>query len=596
MYRAPLKDLWFVLEDVLGIGSLSALPRYHEFSSDLAYSVLEEAGRFGEQVLAPINRLGDLRGASFKDGAVQLPPEFRDAYQRFVAGGWPQLTASPEFGGQGAPLVLGVAAEEIWFGGNVAFMLCPLLARGAIDAIETAAAPALQRRLLPRLVSGEWTGTMNLTEPQAGSDLGLIRTRAVAEGDHYRISGQKIFITYGEHDLADNIVHLVLARIEGAPPGTKGLSLFAIPKRLLNEDGSLGSPNDVRCVSIEHKLGIHASPTCVLSYGDNGGAIGYLVGEPQHGMQSMFVMMNAARLSVGVQGIGVSELALQQASSWAHERLQGREPGSRGDGPTAIVEHPDVRRMLLTLRANVEAMRALALYTALQLDRARAETDPQRRALALTRGELLIPIVKGWCTEQANELTSLSLQVHGGMGFVEETGVAQTLRDARILSIYEGTTGIQANDLLGRKISRDRGAAMASLLQDLLRELNELRGSEAVIRRTRNASIESLTLLRDATEALLQQEAESSAAASGVAVPYLKLCGRVIGGALMARSAALASQRLAEGEVKHDAAFYRAKLQSARFYAEFLLPQALSLARIVKAGGASVAEADPSLL
>jgi len=378
MYQAPVRDLRFVLDELLGVASLATLPRYHEFSSELAASVIDEAARFAQDVLAPINRVGDSVGASFRDGAVQMPAQFVSAYKQFVEGGWTQLTAAPEFGGQGAPLVLAVAVEELGFGANLAFMLCPLLARGASEALEAVASAPLQARLLPKLVQGEWTGTMNLTEPQAGSDLAAIRARATPDGDLYRITGQKIFITYGEHDLATNIVHLVLARIDGAPAGIKGISLFAVPKFLLNADGSLGQHNDLRCVSIEHKLGIHASPTCVMSYGDRGGAIGYLIGMPHHGLEYMFIMMNSARLAVGVQGVGLAELALQQASEWARSRIQGRPAGANGDAAATIVHHPDVRRMLLTMKANVEAMRALALYTALQLDRARAETTRPR--------------------------------------------------------------------------------------------------------------------------------------------------------------------------------------------------------------------------
>ena len=593
MYQAPVRDLRFVLDELLGVASLAAYPRYHEFSSDLAASVLDEAARFSQDVLAPINRIGDSIGAVYRDGAVTMPQQFRSAYQQYIDGGWTQLAATPAFGGQGAPLVLAVAVEEIGFGANVAFMLCPLLARGASEALEAVASPALQAQLLPKMVQGEWTGTMNLTEPHAGSDLAAIRTRATPDGDHYRISGQKIFISYGEHDLAANIVHLVLARIDGAPPGTKGISLFAVPKFLINPDGSLGAHNDLRCVSIEHKLGIHASPTCVMAYGDRGGAIGDLIGKPHHGLEYMFIMMNSARLSVGVQGVGLAELALQQASDWARSRIQGRAAGG-GNAAVTIGHHPDVRRMLLTMKANVEAMRALALYAALQLDCARADSDQARRAAALQRGELLIPIVKGWCTDQASELASLALQVHGGMGFIEETGVAQTLRDVRITSIYEGTTGIQANDLIGRKLGRDRGAAMTALLSDTMRELNDLRGSDATIRSVRNATIEALTMLRDATEVLRQQFTDTPARAYAVAVPYLHLCGRVLGGAMMARSAAIAAARLAAGA--GDENFYRAKLQTARFYAEHLLPQSLGLLRIIKSGGASVAEADPELI
>jgi len=594
MYHAPLRDLRFVLHELLKLQQLSQLPRYAEFTTELADSILEEAARFGEQVLAPINVLGDTRGAQYHDGQVQMPPEFRAAYAQFIAAGWPQLSAAVELGGQGAPLALAVAAEEIWFGSNLAFMLCPQLSRGALDALEVVATPALQALLLPKLVTGEWTGTMNLTEPQAGSDLAAIRTRARAEGDHYRISGQKIFITYGEHDMTENIVHLLLARIEGAPAGVRGISMFAIPKRLINADGSLGALNDLRCVSIEHKLGIHASPTCVMSYGDGGGALGYIVGEPHRGLEYMFIMMNSARLSVGVQGIGLSELALQQASAWAHSRVQGRAIGSSEEASSVIVRHPDVARMLLTIRANVEAMRALALFTALTFDKARAEPDEKRRAAALARGELLIPVVKAWSTDQGAALASLAIQIHGGMGFIEETGVAQTLRDVRITSIYEGTTGIQANDLLGRKVGRDRGQTLSALLSDLLREINDLKGNDPALRSVRNAAIEALTVLRDATIALLHQFGEDPPRAYAVSVPYLHLCGRVLGGALMARSAAIASRKLAEGG--EDAKFYRAKLQSARFYAEHLLPESLSLARTVKSGGASVTEADSELI
>jgi alkylation response protein AidB-like acyl-CoA dehydrogenase len=597
MYQAPLKDLRFVLFELLGAQRLAALPPYAEFSEELADSVLEEAGRFAEQVLAPINGLGDSQGAQFREGSVRMPEAFRTAYAQFAAAGWTQLGVPAASGGQGAPRVLAVAAEEIWFGANLAFTLCPQLSGGAIDALETVASPELRALLLPKMVSGEWTGTMNLTESQAGSDLAAIRCRARAEGDHYRISGQKIFITYGEHDMAENIVHLLLARIDGAPPGVKGISLFAVPKRLIRPDGSLGEANEVRCVSIEHKLGIHASPTCVLSYGDGEGAMGYLVGEPHRGLEYMFIMMNAARLGVGAQAVGLSELALQQARAWAHSRVQGRPvgaPGGAGLPAEPIVRHPDVARMLLTIRANVEAMRALALYAALSFDRARAEPDAAQRAAALARGELLIPIVKAWSTDQGAELASLAIQVHGGMGFIEETGVAQTLRDVRITSIYEGTTGIQANDLLGRKMARDHGAALTALLSDLLRELNEARGSEPAVRAVRNASVEALTVLRDATSALLHQASEAPGRAYAVSVPYLHLCGRVLGGALMARSAAIASRKLAEGSA--DAPFYRGKLQSARFYAEFLLPQCLSLARTVKSGGASVVEADSELI
>jgi alkylation response protein AidB-like acyl-CoA dehydrogenase len=594
MYQAPLRDMRFVMDELLNVAQLSQLPRYREFSSDVAAAVLEQAAKFAQDVLAPLNRSGDRTGAAWDDGAVRMPSGFKAAYKQYVEDGWGSLTVSAEHEGQGAPLVLSAAVEEIGFGANNAFTLCPLLSRSAAEALAAVAAKPLQELLLAKMIRGEWTGTMNLTEPQAGSDLAAIRSRAAPDGDHYRIKGQKIFITYGEHDLTPNIVHLVLARIEGAPAGVKGISLFAVPKFLVNADGSLGERNDVRCVSIEHKLGIHASPTCVMAYGDGAGAIGYLVGQPHHGLEYMFIMMNAARLSVGVQGVGLAELALQQAGAWAHSRIQGKPIGPKSDKPLPIVYHPDVRRMMLTIKANVEAMRALMLYAAMELDRARAQDSEKARTAALMRGELLIPIVKGWCTEQATQMASLAIQVHGGMGFIEETGVAQTLRDVRIAAIYEGTTAIQANDLLGRKLSRDRGAAMASLLRDSLRELNDIRGSDSAIRSARNSTIEAITVLRDATEALLFQMTEDAPRAFAVSVPYLMLCGRVLGGAMLTQSAAIASARLAPGG--SDEKFYRAKLQTARFYAEHLLPECLSLMRVIKAGGASVVEADADLI
>jgi acyl-CoA dehydrogenase len=482
------------------------------------------------------------------------------------------------------------------FASNMAFYLGTSLARGAVEAVNASGSAAQKAAILPKLVTGEWTGTMNLTESQAGSDLALIRTRAVPQGDHYRLFGQKIFITYGDHDLTDNIIHLVLARIDGAPEGVRGISLFYAPKFLLNEDGTNGAANDLRCLSIEHKLGIHASPTCVMAFGEKDGAIGYLLGAPHTGLAHMFIMMNAARLSVGVQGLAQAERALQLALEWARNRRQGRVAGK--PAPVAIIEHPDVKRMLLSMKARTEAMRALAYLAALELDKAhRGNGDGHGdsdavRAAALTRAELLIPIVKGWCTETAIDVTSTGMQVHGGMGFIEETGAAQFLRDVRIASIYEGTTGIQSNDLVGRKLGRDRGAAMNLLIQDLLAELNVARALTPEAKVMRNAATEALTSLRDATEVLLQMHMQAPERALAVAVPYLKLCGLVLGSALMARAATIAESALvtAAGD-----AFYQGKLQTGRFYAEQLLPEALGLARVVKAGAASVVEADATL-
>jgi alkylation response protein AidB-like acyl-CoA dehydrogenase len=594
MYQAPIRDLRFVLDELLGVASLAALPRYHEFSSELAASVIDAAARFSQDVLAPINRIGDGVGARFHDGAVQMPEQFRSAYRQFTDGGWTQLAAAPEFGGQGAPLVLAVAVEEIGFGANIAFMLCPLLARGAAEALETAASAQLQAQLLPKIVSGEWTGTMNLTEPQAGSDLAAIRARAAPDGEHYRISGQKIFITYGEHDLAPNIVHLVLARIDGAAPGIKGISLFAVPKYLINADGSLGKHNDLRCVSIEHKLGIHASPTCVMSYGDRGGAVGYLIGEPHHGLEYMFIMMNSARLSVGVQGVGLAELALQQASDWARSRIQGRPAGGDGKAAMSIGHHPDVRRMLLTMKANVEAMRALALYAALQLDRARAEADEARRAAALMRGELLIPIVKGWCTDQASELASLAVQVHGGMGFIEETGAAQLYRDSRIAAIYEGTNGIQAIDLVTRKITQGGGAVLKRLVAGYRDTADHVAAlGDKTFGDTAKRLESTLTTLERASEHLLSVLPGNPGAALAGATPYLKLFGLAAGGAYLADVALAARDAAAKGDTDP---LHPARIATARFFAENLAPAANGLADAVIDGGDSVLRAEAALV
>ncbi|HZO23288.1 MAG TPA: acyl-CoA dehydrogenase family protein, partial [Steroidobacteraceae bacterium] len=474
MYRAPIRELRFVLEELLQAGELARYAAFADYSNELGESILTEAARFGESVLDPLNRPGDEQGARWTPDGVVTANGFREAYRQFVEGGWPQLGTEPEYGGQAVPLVLVTAVQEIWASANLAFKLCPMLTHGAVHALTLCGSEELKRRFLPHMVRGEWTGTMNLTEPHAGSDLAQIRTRAVPEGDHYRLFGQKIFITWGDHDCTDNIIHMVLGRIEGAPSGVRGISLFVVPKRLLKDDGTPGEPNEVRCVSIEHKLGIHASPTCVLAYGDRDGAIGYLIGEPNRGLEYMFVMMNAARLSVGLEGYAVGERAYQRALEWARTRIQGKPPGAGTHSPATIVHHPDVKRMLLTMKASTEAARALALHTALLLDQAKHHPDSGQRTRAQTRADLLIPIVKGWCTEMGNQVVATGVQVHGGMGFIEETGAAQYVRDARITTIYEGTTGIQSNDLIGRKIGRDRGAAMAALLQDMGRELDGL--------------------------------------------------------------------------------------------------------------------------
>ncbi|MBM0108133.1 acyl-CoA dehydrogenase [Steroidobacter sp. S1-65] len=590
MYKAPLKELRFAIHQLIGDQPLVGLPGLPDYSTELTDAVLEEAARFAEGVLDPINRLGDRTGAKWTAEGVRMPAEFKAAYQKFVEGGWTQLRAAPEFGGQGAPILLGTAVEEMWASSNLAFKLCPMLTQGAVEAIDRCGNEQQKQTFLPKMISGEWSGTMNLTEPQAGSDLAAIRTRAVREGDHYRLYGQKIFITYGDHDYTPNIIHMVLGRVEGAPAGVRGISLFIVPKVLVNDDGSLGAPNDVRCVSIEHKLGIHASPTCVLSYGDKEGAIGYLVGEENRGLEYMFIMMNAARLSVGLEGYALAERAYQQALEYARTRNQGK-PKTRnvpeGGKASPIAYHPDVKRMLLTMKAYTDAARSVALYAALQLDLGKQLPAGDEKAKAQARGDLLIPIVKGWSTELGVLMASLGVQVHGGMGFIEETGAAQTLRDSRIAPIYEGTTGIQANDLVGRKVGRDNGAAMYALIADMQAELEQLSSSDAGVAASKAAALEGVAALKDATAAILKDPDGALA----TCVPYLMLGGVAIGGWLTAKAHELAVRSISE-----DPEFFAAKQQIARFYASNLLPEAQTLARIVKSGAAAILDADPAKL
>jgi len=592
MYKAPLNDIEFVLHELIGPQGLAGCPDLADYSAETASSVLAEAARFAETVLAPLNKTGDREGAHWSAQGVTTPKGFKEAYRQFVQGGWPQLGSSPEFGGQAVPQILTSAVQEIWASANLAFKLCPMLTHGAAHALELSGTPEQKQTYLPRMVSGEWTGTMVLTEPQAGSDLGLIRTQAVPQGDHYRLFGQKIFITWGEHDYTENIIHMVLARIEGAPAGTRGISMFIVPKFLVRPDGTLGERNEVRCVSIEHKLGIHASPTCVMAFGEKQGAIGYLVGEANRGLEYMFIMMNTARLAVGLEGYAVAEAALQLAVEWARSRVQGKPPGATGGGaPATIIRHPDVKRMLLGMKASVAAMRALTIYCASQLDLSRHHADERIRNAAQSRVDLLIPIVKGWSTESGAEVASTGIQVHGGMGFIEETGAAQFLRDVRITLIYEGTTGIQANDLIGRKIGRDGGAAMAELIAEMRAELQKPSSAEPV-GSVRKAVLEGIDVLEAATRCLLGLLGADAARAGAVAVPYLKLCGFTLGGWLMARTAAIAAAKTSgtEGEL------YAGRLQAARFYAEQILPNALALARIVECGSSSVAAAEDRLI
>ena len=605
MYRAPVKDLRFVLDELLDGEQLRACPAFADYSSETADAVLGEAARFAETVLEPLCKSGDREGARWSATGVTMPEGFKAAYQQFCDSGWPALRGHAEFGGQNVPAALGTAVEELWASSNLAFKLCPMLTLGAVEAIQHFASPEQQQLYLPKMIRGEWSGTMNLTEPQAGSDLAQVRTRAAPAGPNYRIYGQKIFITYGEHDLAENIVHMVLARIDGAPPGVRGISLFMVPKYWVNADGSLGARNDLNCASIEHKLGIHASPTCVMMYGENEGALGVLVGEANRGLEYMFVMMNAARLSVGLEGYAQGERAFQQAAEWARTRVQGKPPlplskvsGSASMGtsssPAPIIGHPDVKRMLLTMKSTVEACRALALYAAYQLDLGGGHPDPAVRQAAQARGDLLIPIVKGYCTEAGIEIASTGIQVHGGMGYVEETGAAQTLRDVRITSIYEGTTGIQSNDLIGRKIGRDRGATLAAFIEEMRGSLQALAPEHPDALRVRDASLESLDRLRSAAESLLANLATAPDRAMAVSVPFLKLCGVTIGGWLMARAAEIAARKLAQGA--SDREFLQAKIASAHFYATQVLPQALSLEHIVLRGSDAVVATDAALI
>jgi len=576
-YAAPVQDMLFAIHELAGLARVRELPGFEEASDDVVEAVLAEAGKFAAGVLSPINREGDVTGTRVEDRAVVTAPGFADAYQRFVEAGWPAVAMPAEFGGQGLPQTLGIPVSELWCGANLAFSLCPMLTQGAVDALKHHGTAELQRRYLGKLVSGEWTGTMNLTEPQAGSDLSAVKTRAVPEGEHYRLTGQKIYITWGDHDFTDNIVHLVLARAPDGPPGTKGLSLFLVPKYLPREDGSRGERNDVYPVSVEHKLGINASPTCVLSYGEGEGAIAYLVGELHNGIACMFTMMNEARLQVGLEGVGICERAYQQAVAFARERVQGTMPGAKER--VTIIKHADVRRMLLTMRAGTEAMRAVAYVTAAAMDHAQHGADESAGA----RLALLTPVVKGWCTELAQELTSLGVQVHGGMGYIEETGAAQHLRDARITPIYEGTNGIQAMDLVGRKVVRDGGRALASLVE-------EMRGTAAALEAGDEPGFADMARdLRQALEGverfgewILGTWQEDVHAMGAAAYNGLMQLGTVCGGWQMGNAALAAKRRLAAGE--GDAGFLRAKLATARFYNAHFMPRAEAYRRAAMSG------------
>ncbi|MDM8359468.1 acyl-CoA dehydrogenase [Pandoraea communis] len=583
-YQAPIKDMQFVMNELADLTRIAALPGYEDASPELAQAVLEEAARFNQEVLAPLNFIGDQQPSTWKDGAVTTTPGFKEAFRKFSEAGWQGVLHPQAYGGQGLPKLVATPCTEMLNAANLSFALCPLLTDGAVEALLTAGTDAQRALYVPKLLSGEWTGTMNLTEPQAGSDLALVRTRAEREADGtYRLFGTKIFITFGEHDMAGNIVHLVLARTPDAPPGVKGISLFIVPKFNVDAEGNLGARNDVHCVSIEHKLGIKASPTAVLQFGDNGGATGYLVGEENRGLEYMFIMMNAARFAVGMQGVAVADRAYQHAVAYARERLQSRPVDGSSRDAVSIIHHPDVKRMLMTMRALTEGARALAYVAAAQADIGHHAADAAERKRAQAVYEFLVPIVKGWSTEMSLEVTSLGVQVHGGMGFIEETGAAQYYRDARILPIYEGTTAIQANDLIGRKTLRDGGAVAHALCEQIIATENELRAlggvGQPVAERLAKGR-EALSIVVDYVVANAQDNANAVFAGS---VPYLKLAGIVLGGWQMGR-ALLAAQKLRD----QDPSFYDAKIGTARFFADHILTQAPGLAQAITEGADAV--------
>ncbi len=586
-YKAPLKDMLFAIKHIANIDAVAQIPGFEDAGFDTAQAVLEECAKFNEGVLSPLNWAGDINPSSFKDGKVTTTPGFKEAFKQYGEGGWQGLQHPSEFGGQALPKTIGAACIEMCNSANMSFALCPLLTDGAIEALLTAGSDELKATYLEKLVSGQWTGTMNLTEPQAGSDLALVRTRAEPLPDgSYKVFGTKIYITYGEHDMAENIVHLVLARVQGAPEGVKGISLFVVPKFMVGKDGSLGARNDVQCVSIEHKMGIKASPTAVLQYGDNGGAIGYLVGQENRGLEYMFIMMNAARYAVGVQGIAIAERAYQKAVQYAKDRVQSRPVDGSMPGSAAIIHHPDVKRMLMTMRAYTEGCRALAAGAASAFDAAHHHPDAEVRKQNAAFYEFMVPLVKGYSTEMSLEVTSLGVQVHGGMGFIEETGAAQYYRDAKILTIYEGTTAIQANDLVGRKTSRDGGQTAKAIVAQIEATEKALATRDSVHAR---AVLKRLTAARKALLDVIEFVAGNTKASPNAvfagSVPYLMLAGNVFAGWQMARSLLAAEDELAAGV---DVDFMQAKITTARFYADHLLSKAGGMRDSIVEGAESV--------
>ncbi len=569
-YTPPLDHMRFVLNRMVGIENLATLPGYGDVDSDLVDQILDEAGKFAVGELAPLNAVGDQQGSHLDNGVVRTPEGFKEAYRQFVDGGWNGLQFPNDYGGQGLPWTVATAVSEMWHSANTAFGLCPLLTQAGIELLLKFGTDEQRATFLAKLVSGAWTGTMCLTEPHAGTDVGALKTRAVREGGHYRLHGTKIFITYGDHDYTDNVIHMVLARVQGAPAGSKGISLFIVPKFLVNEDGSLGDRNDLRPVSLEHKLGIHASPTCVMSFGDGEGAIGYLIGEEQGGMKAMFTMMNNARLAVGLQGLGIAERAYQAALAYAHERVQGVRAENGASHPAKIIDYPDVKRMLMSMQSRIEAMRSMVYLTAAALDRAFQLPDGPERQAAKDRVDILIPLVKAWCSDLGFEIASEAVQVHGGMGYIEETGMAQHMRDARIAMIYEGTNGVQALDLVGRKLFLADGQAVTALFEELRGELQLL--EEGTIKTTLRTA---LMILEDTTSWLQSRDLDANSRAAG-ATPYLRLFATILGGFLLAKGMRLA-QETGQANVQ-------ARQDSAGFFVQQELSSALGLVSAIRMG------------
>jgi alkylation response protein AidB-like acyl-CoA dehydrogenase len=582
VYNAPVDDMKFLLNNVLDMESIAQLPGYEEATPDMVDAIIEEAARFFGEVLAPTNQPADSQGSMLEDGKVITAPALDGIYQQIVEAGWPGLTGDVNYGGQGLPALLAVAVDEMSQSANMAFSLCPMLTKGVVTALSLYGSDEQKQTYLNNLVSGTWAGTMNLTEPQAGSDLAAVRTKAVPSGDHYLLSGQKIFITWGDHDYTDNIIHLVLARTPDAPEGVKGISLFVVPKFMINDDGSAGERNAVQCVGVEHKLGIHASPTCSLSFGDNGGAVGYLVGEENQGLVYMFAMMNEARLAVGLQGVSISERAYQQAVEFAKDRVQGSVPGNK---KAAIIHHPDVRRMLMLMRSLTEAGRALAYLSFAHEDYVHKLEDEEQVAFHQRRVDLLTPLVKGWCTEIGMEVTSLGVQVHGGMGFVEETGAAQHMRDARILPIYEGTNGIQALDLVGRKLARDKGQSAMELLGELKQVSDDARSAGLEVIAESLAS--SLAACQEAVQTLLVPgDDEDWTTPTSAAYNMLMLMGATVAGGMLVKSAVAAANLNAASE--GNTSFNNNKVITAKFFAQHVMSRNTGYLEMVKAGSETV--------